>query len=54
VNGKVAGTWKRTIKGNNVTIETDLFVPVKKAHKTAIASCVHQFGTYLDKQAILQ
>ncbi|MGH9844923.1 MAG: winged helix DNA-binding domain-containing protein [Blastocatellia bacterium] len=48
LRGQVAGVWKRTIAKNKVVIETNLFRPLTKAEKQAVAAAARQYGVFLD------
>ncbi len=53
LNSQIVGAWKRTIKKSTVVIETNLFAPLKKAEKQAVAVAVQQYGTFLDMPVVL-
>lgn len=46
VDGRVAGTWKRTIRKDTVLIETSLFYPLTTPQQEALTNVVQQFGAY--------
>jgi len=50
INGQVNGLWKRTIKKNKVTIETDFFQPVNKSIRRLIEKKAFMYGQFLDKE----
>lgn len=50
INGKVSGIWKRTIKNNDVIIETDLFRPHNKKEISLIKKASGIFGNFLEKR----
>lgn len=47
VNGKVAGTWKRVIKRDVVSVELNPFMALTNAQQTAISKVVKQYGKFL-------
>jgi hypothetical protein len=51
VNGQVIGIWKRTIKKNNVMVETELFKQPEKTIMGFLEKAALQFGHFLEKQA---
>ena len=48
INSQVAGTWKRTLQKNKVTIETTPFESFNKTQKSAIAAAAKRYGNFLD------
>ncbi len=50
INGHVTGIWKRTIKKDNVLIETELLQPHNKLMKVLIEKAAIPFGSFLDKK----
>jgi hypothetical protein len=53
-NGKVIGTWKRTIKKDHVKIETEFFNVTEKEKKTAIFEGIKSFENYLESKIIIE
>jgi hypothetical protein len=53
LNGRVVGSWKRTINEGIVEIQTDVFTPLTKADKQAIAAAAKQYGKFLDLPVVL-
>ncbi len=47
--GRVIGIWKRTIRGENVILETEFFNLPRKTVKKAVAKASAPFGNFLDK-----
>jgi hypothetical protein len=47
MNGKMIGSWKRTIKKDSVHIETQAFRPFTKAQKSAITAAAKQYSKFL-------
>ncbi len=52
VDGRVAGTWKRTIEKDTVIIETEYFNIPDDTGK-GLRKALKQYGTYLGKDAVL-
>ncbi|NVO11843.1 MAG: winged helix DNA-binding domain-containing protein [Bacteroidales bacterium] len=50
VNGQIIGIWKRTIKGEKIIVETDLFRPQSKSIKNLIEKKAIAFGNFLGKK----
>jgi hypothetical protein len=49
LNGRVVGTWKRTLKKNTVVIEANPFIPLSEAETRAFASSANHYGAFLDR-----
>lgn len=47
VDGQLVGTWKRTIKKDAVSIETNLLTELPEAENQAVASAAHRYGVFL-------
>jgi hypothetical protein len=47
INSQVAGTWKRTLQKNKVTIETAPFDSFNKTQQSAIATAARRYGKFL-------
>ena len=47
LDGRLVGSWKRTIKKNEVIIETK-FIPLNKSEKEAFEKEVTNYGKFLD------
>ena len=48
IDGRVVGTWKRTLKKNTVLIEVSPFTSLTKAETRAVAAAARQYGAFLD------
>ncbi|MCW3102082.1 MAG: hypothetical protein JWO09_522 [Bacteroidetes bacterium] len=48
LDGKVAGTWKRTITKNTVEFDIKPFAPLGPAHKKAIEAAKNRYGLFMD------
>ena len=48
LNGRVVGTWKRTLKKNAVAIEAVLFRDVKKSEMHAIIQAAERYANFLN------
>lgn len=53
INGRVAGTWKRTLNKKAVGIEARPFSPLTKAEKRAVADAADRYGAFLDLPVVL-
>jgi len=53
IDGQLIGTWKRTIKKEDVIIETNLFTELIESEKQAIASAAAQYGAFLNRSVTL-
>jgi len=53
IDGRVAGTWKRTLKKNEVIIELSPFKAWTKVEKQAIAVAAERFGKFLELPVLL-
>ncbi len=47
INGQIAGTWKRTLVKDGVTIETNLFARLTKAENRTVALAAQRYGEFL-------
>jgi hypothetical protein len=47
INGKVAGTWKRVIKKDSVSVQLNPFVSLTNVQQTAISKVVKLYGKFL-------
>lgn len=54
VNGRVAGTWRRTLKKDEVIITTNLITSLKAAQQAQLQQAVHNYGAFLERKAVLQ
>jgi hypothetical protein len=50
INGQVTGMWKRTIKKDNVIVETEFFKQANKTTKSLIEKAAIRFGYFLEKK----
>ncbi|WP_428230853.1 winged helix DNA-binding domain-containing protein [Flavobacterium sp.] len=53
-NGKVIGTWKRTIKKDHAKIETQFFDVTEKEKKTALFEGIQSFENYLGTKITIE
>lgn len=49
INGKVEGSWKRTVNTNTVTISTEPFIQLTSSQKKQIEHASQQFRRFLEK-----
>ena len=47
LDGRVIGTWKRTLKKDTVILSPTLFTPLNEAESRAFASSAHRYGEFL-------
>ncbi len=47
VDGRVAGTWRRTLNRKHVLVELQTFVRVTRAQRQAIEEAAHRYGRFL-------
>jgi hypothetical protein len=52
LDGKVVGTWKRTIGARDVRVATTLLAPLNKAERRAVARGIARYGEFLELPAI--
>ena len=48
LNGRVVGTWKRTLKKDEVILTPSLFTPLTKDETRALAASIKRYGEFLD------
>jgi hypothetical protein len=48
LDGRVVGTWKRTLAKTAVVVELKPFAPLTKADQRAVAAAVQRYGAFLD------
>lgn len=49
LDGQVVGTWKRTLKRNEVMLTASLFVPLNEAEQHAIVTAAEHYGAFHEK-----
>jgi hypothetical protein len=54
INGRVAGTWKRTIRRSDVEIGTSLFAPLSSAESCAVEDAVDRYGRFVGLRVSMQ
>ena len=47
INGRVAGTWKRTIRKSAIEISATPFTPLTKAERNALAEAAESYATFM-------
>ena len=47
LDGRVIGTWKRTLKKNSVSITPSLFAPLNEAETCALVAAANRYGAFL-------
>ena len=53
INGQIAGTWKRILGKDAVTIETNLFARLTNAENRAVAVAARRYGDFLGTPVVL-
>ena len=53
IDGRVAGTWKRTLKKNEVVIELSPFKPLKKVEDQTVRAAAQQYGQFLEMPCVV-
>lgn len=53
-NGKVIGTWKRTLKKDHAKIETQFFHEIDKVKKAELFDEIRSFENYLETKVIIE
>jgi hypothetical protein len=54
IDGRIAGTWKRTLKKDTIVIETNTFAPLNEAEREAVATAARRYGAFLGLPVSLQ
>lgn len=54
INGYAAGTWKKTVSKDHVTIEPSYFHAVKTAERKMVAEAAEAYGDFLGLRAIVK
>lgn len=54
LDGRVAGTWKRSFKKDAVVITLSPFTPLKKKERQAVAGAAERYGAFLGRPIILE
>lgn len=53
LEGKVVGTWKRTLKKSSVALELNLFQPLTGAQTKTVMAAVKRYGTFLGLDIVM-
>lgn len=53
IDGRLAGGWRRTLKGHLVMIEVAPYKPLTPAQKGAVAAAADRYGEFLNQRAEL-
>lgn len=53
INGRVVGTWKRTLKKESVSLQTNLFEPLHDEHMLALTDASKKYSQFIDKSLIV-
>lgn len=54
IDGQIAGTWKRTIKKQTVSISREPFTPLTKAQVAGFEVAAHHYATFLGLEAVFE
>jgi hypothetical protein len=54
VDGRIAGSWRRTEAADRVVVEVVMFAPLAKGQQRALAQAVQRYGEFLRKEATLR
>lgn len=54
LDGLLVGSWRRTVRGKTVVLETDFTVPLDNAAQRAIAAAAKQYGAFLKLEVVMQ
>jgi len=54
INGKVTGTWKKTIAKKNITISTDVFRKLPANKISAITAAARRYGKFMGVPVVLE
>lgn len=52
IGGQIMGTYKRTLDGNSVTIETHMLAPSAESKNRALASAVRRYSKFVGSAII--
>lgn len=53
VDGRIVGTWKRTLKKGAVVIKTNILTPLTGAENRAVAAAADQYGAFLGLSVVM-
>ena len=53
-SGRVAGTWRRTVRNGTVRIVPTPFSPLTGAEKEALAVAAHRYGEFLGMPVLVE
>lgn len=53
IDGKRAGTWRRTVAKNTATIETNLFTSLSPAQARALTAAAGRYGKFLGMPVVV-
>lgn len=48
IDGRVAGSWRRTVKATSVALEVAPYQPLSKAHARAVTGEAECYGEFLN------
>jgi hypothetical protein len=53
IDGRVVGTWRRTLQKTEVVIQTNTFAPLSKAESRAVVRAADRYGAFLGLPVVL-
>ncbi|MGH7550143.1 MAG: winged helix DNA-binding domain-containing protein [Gemmatimonadota bacterium] len=53
VDGRIVGTWRRTLGKTEVVIQTDVFARLTRAQREAVAAAADRYGAFLGRSVVL-
>jgi hypothetical protein len=54
IDGSVAGTWKRTVKKQEIIIALYPFSPLSTAHKRLVLAAAERYGVFMGMPAFVE
>jgi hypothetical protein len=53
VDGRIVGSWRRTLSKNEVSVETNIFLSLTEAQQQAISAAARRFGDFVGRRVLL-
>jgi hypothetical protein len=53
IDGRIAGSWKRTLKKNSVVMELNAFSPLTEVEHRAVDAATQRYGAFLELPVVL-
>jgi hypothetical protein len=54
VDGRIVGSWRRTLQKSAVVIKMNIFTPLTEAEKQAVALAAQQYGAFLGLSVVME